>query len=104
MTVHRQALGTILFGNIIPYRKDLQARVTNDLPQNVNFGDMAVLISIAKDGGLISTEVSQSSGSTNKDKVVLSAVRKTQFAPLPEWYHGDHLTFRIEPSKCKSQE
>jgi hypothetical protein len=32
----------------------------------------------------------------------MEAVKATAFAALPDWYKGDHLTFKIELSKVEA--
>jgi TonB family protein len=89
-------------GNIAPYRKDLLMRLAqNWKPKNPN-ENIIVLIDLATDGSLISAEIFQSSGNKKSDKAALAAIEETKFAPLPDWYKGKHLPFKIELSKVEA--
>lgn len=93
---------TRAMGNIGPYRKDLLMRLAqNWKPKQAN-QNIIVLITLAHDGQLLSSEIFQSSGNKKSDKEALASVQETQFAPLPEWYKGNQLTFKIELSKVEA--
>ena len=64
--------------------------------------NIIVLITLAHDGKLLASEVIQSSGSKKADKEALASVEATAYAPLPEWYKGDQLKFKIELSKVEA--
>lgn len=101
------SLGTeVRMGNIAPYRKDLLMRLAqNWKPKNPN-ENIIVLIDLAPDGSLISVEIAPSSDNKKSDKkserAALAAVEATKFAPLPEWFRGKHLPFKIELSKVEA--
>jgi len=86
-------------GNIGPYRKDLQRRLQENWHPQTAVVRLVVLITIAQDGSLISTSIMESSGSKRADREALQAVNATSFAPLPAWYKGDLISFRIEMIK-----
>ncbi len=93
---------TRAIGNIGPYRKDLLMRLAKNWTRQANGTVPVVVIELAKDGTLRSVVISVSSGSKESDKAAIEAVKKTQFAPLPDWYRGDKLTFKIELSKVEA--
>jgi len=89
-------------GNIAPYRKDLLVRLAQNWHPKKSYESLIVLITVDHGGKLLSSEIFQSSGSKKADKEAMAAVDATEFAPLPEWYKGESLTFRIELSKVES--
>jgi TonB family protein len=93
---------TRAMGNIAPYRKDLLVRLAQNWRPKKSYENLIVLITIDHDGKLMGSEIFQSSGSKKADKEALQAVQATEFAPLPEWYKGETLTFKIELSKVES--
>lgn len=94
---------TRAMGNIAPYRKDLLVRLAQNWHPKKSFADLVVLITVDHDGHLIGSEIFQSSGSRKADKEAIEAVNATEFAPLPDWYKGDTLTFKIQMSKVEAQ-
>ena len=81
-------------GNIGPYRKDLLERVVQNWhPKKTLY--LIVLVTVNHDGKLIASEIFQTSGSKKADKEALAAVQVTDYAPLPDWFKGEQLTFRI---------
>jgi Ca-activated chloride channel homolog len=86
-------------GNIAPYRKDLLMRIANNWhPSNEN-ESAAVQIQIGKDGQLVSDEMIESTGNRAADRQILEAIEATEFAPLPDFYKGESLVFKIELEK-----
>jgi TonB family protein len=63
---------------------------------------LIVLVTLNQEGHLVSSEIFQSSGSKKSDKEASAAVQQTEFAPLPDWYKGEQLTFKIELSKVEA--
>lgn len=89
-------------GNIAPYRKDLLMRVAqNWKPKKKNI-HLIVLLTVDHDGNLLGAEVFKSSGKKKEDKRALKAIEETRFAPLPDWYKGNHLTFKVQLSKVEA--
>lgn len=93
---------TRAMGNIAPYRKDLLVRLAQNWHPKKSYESLIVLITVDHDGKLMGSEIFQSSGSKKADKEALQAVQATDFAPLPDWYKGETLTFKIELSKVES--
>ncbi|MBI4534542.1 MAG: energy transducer TonB, partial [Candidatus Melainabacteria bacterium] len=89
-------------GNIAPYRKDLLMRLAQNWHPKKTYDPIILLLQIDHDGHLISGEIFQSSGSKKADKEALAAAQATEYAPLPDWYKGDTLTFKIELSKVEA--
>jgi len=84
----------VAMGNIGPYRKDLLERIVQNWhPKKTLY--LIVLVTVNHDGKLVSSEIFQSSGSKKADKEALAAVQVTDYAPLPDWFMGEQLTFRI---------
>jgi TonB family protein len=93
--------GTRAMGNIAPYRKDLLMRIAaNWHPKNKN-ESLTVQIQIGRDGQVLSVDVVESSGNKRADKEAVAAIEATEFGPLPEWYKGEQLTFKIDLAKVE---
>jgi TonB family protein len=88
--------GARLMGNIGPYRKNLLHRIGQNWHPTDLSGNITLLITLDRDGNLLASEVLESSGSRRLDKQAIVAVKNTEFAPLPEWFKGNHLQFRVE--------
>ncbi|MBX9879413.1 MAG: TonB C-terminal domain-containing protein [Candidatus Obscuribacterales bacterium] len=100
----QQLLASKAMGNIGPYRKDLLMRLAqNWKPQNPG-QNIFVIIVIAPDGTVLSSAIDEEKSNANKKayKEALKAVEETKFAPLPDWYRGKQLTFKIELSKVEA--
>ncbi len=52
-------------------------------------------VTVKKDGSLVSVEVNTSSGSASIDNEAMAAARARESTPLPQWYTGESLTFRV---------
>jgi TonB family protein len=89
-------------GNIAPYRKDMLMRIAQNWHPKKSYEELMVLITIDHDGHLVSSEIFQSSGNRKADKEALAAVQATEFAPLPDWYKGETLPFKIQLSKVEA--
>src|SRR5262249_21699218 len=84
----------VAMGNIGPYRKNLLERIVQNWhPKKTLY--LIVLVTVNHDGKLVSSEIFQSSGSKKADKEALAAVQVTDYAPLPDWFKGEQLMFRI---------
>lgn len=88
-----------LAGYITPYRKDLLLRLQGKLPTSAKNESFVLLLTITRDGSLLKAEFSsEAENKTLKDsfkKSVLNAINNIEFAPLPSWFQGAHLTFKI---------
>lgn len=89
-------------GNIGPYRKELLMKIAaNWHPKHKN-ETMTVQIQLGKDGSVISCEVVESSGNKRADKEAQAAIESTEFSPLPPWYKGNDMIFRIDLAKVEN--
>lgn len=89
-----------LSGNIAPYRTELFQRIGANWHPRINTASSIVVkIEIAHDGSLLCAEILESSGNKKTDKAAIAAIEGTEFAPLPEWYKGESLTFKINMDK-----
>lgn len=88
-------------GNISPYKNDLMQRIGANWHPGTKYAGTSVLLQlvIGQDGQLHSVEVIESSGNKKTDRAAIAALEATEFAPLPNWFHGDSLTFRIDMKK-----
>jgi TonB family protein len=85
------------FGNIAPYRKHLMKRLAEQWhPKKSQVDNLEVLLELSSKGELLSSEIFQSSGDKTADTDALEACRAVKYEPLPSWYRGDTLTFKIE--------
>lgn len=57
---------------------------------------MILIVEVSKTGELVKREIIDSSGDDLRDKEALSAIDATTFAPLPQWYRGQTIPFKIE--------
>jgi len=90
-------------GNITPYRKDMLLRLRKHWRADRNHSFGTIQIDIARSGVVISSRVIESCGSLTVDKEVLNLFKKTVFMPLPDWYKGQFITFKIDTSKIAAQ-
>jgi hypothetical protein len=108
------ALFSSVVGYITPYRKDLLLRLQAKLPTSAKKESCVLLLTIARDGSLLKSEFSsEAENKTLKDsskKSVLDAINSIEFAPLPSWFSGARLTFRIafplidDPDQARSEQ
>lgn len=89
-------------GNIAPYRRDMLYRIAQNWHPKFKNENLILQIVIGKDGQLLSAEIIESSGRRKGDKEAIAAVEATEFAPLPEWYRGEQLTFKIAMEKVEA--
>jgi TonB family protein len=93
--------GVIAMGSIAPYRKQmLELIAQNWHPRRPT--DLLVSLTIAHDGTLLAYEILQSSGNRKMDHQALEALQSTEFQPLPDWYKGEQLQFKVELSKVEA--
>lgn len=93
--------GTRAVANIAPYRKALLLKIAGNWHPKRKNEALVVQIVIGKDGTLLSCDVIESSGNKRSDAEAKAAVEATEFDPLPEWYKGEQLTFKIDLSKVE---
>jgi hypothetical protein len=86
-------------GNIALYRKEIYDKVSQGWHPKRAVESVVVLLVIAHDGSLLEREIVVGSGSKRSDKEILKAIDETQFPPLPEWFKGKRLNFKLELSK-----
>lgn len=89
-------------GNIAPYRKEILYRIAQNWHPKRPVEGVVVLLVIAHDGTLLDKEFVVKSGSRRSDNEIMKAIEETQFPPLPEWYKGRSLTFKVELTKTVS--
>lgn len=94
--------GSRAMGNIAPYRRDMLTRIAmNWHPKSKNEA-MTIQIAIGKDGSVLSVEIVESSGNKKADKEAIAAIEATEFSPLPDWYKGEQLSFKIDFAKVEA--
>jgi hypothetical protein len=89
--------------NIAPYRRELHRRLNESLLAQIKAKqltelascDTILLLTIATDGSLIHSELLQKTGISKLDNAIINASRTTKFEPLPDWYKGEQLSFKI---------
>jgi TonB family protein len=96
--------GSRAMGNIAPYRKDLLLKVAQNWHPKKKSVNLIVLVTLSKEGKLLASEIFESSGNKKEDQEALSAIESTEFAPLPEWYHGEQLQIKINLDKEAMQQ
>jgi len=85
-------------GDISKYRKDLLLRIARKWHPTGRSRTVVILLVIGQPGNLISAKIQESSGSRRTDRQALEAVNATEFAPLPDWYRGESIPFKINMS------
>jgi hypothetical protein len=81
-------------GNIRPYHLAMLKQVAQTWRPIKRVETVTVVLTIAKDGTLLSSEVLDAS--TKKAAAnALKALADIQFAPLPDWFRGEELAFKI---------
>lgn len=88
-------------GNIGPYRKDLLIRIAQNWHPKRKAESIIILATIDHEGKLLTSEVLQSSGNKKADNEALAAVEGTEFSPLPDWFKGEQLQFKISMDKVE---
>lgn len=88
-------------GNITPYRKDLMEELKKHWEAGSGKVAPVLLVEIAKNGSLVRVEVLESSGDTQRDHSAEEAVQKARFTPLPDWYRGESIPFKIDFAKVR---
>ncbi|HEY9793026.1 MAG TPA: energy transducer TonB [Candidatus Obscuribacterales bacterium] len=88
-------------GNIAPYRKDMLLRISQNWHPQRRSESLILLVKLAHDGSVISSEVVQSAGHKDSDDAALTAIASTAFAPLPDWYQGQTLSFKVSMDKVE---
>jgi len=81
--------------NITPYRTALVKKVVANWVPGKRDESVTVMVRLAPDGQVLDRWVLTSSGKRSA-KAALNAVDGTTFDPLPSWFQGEELTFRIE--------
>lgn len=85
-------------GNIKPYKQDLLNRLAKNWHPRKGYDRIVLSLTISKDGTVVNDEIIESSGSNKVDQSALDTVEATQFAPLPDWYKGQHLIWKLDLS------
>jgi len=81
--------------SVMPYRKSLTMQIMQNWQPKHCIAPVVISLVIAKDGKLLKHAILQSSGSKKCDQEALHAVNETDYAPLPKWYLGGPLEFKI---------
>lgn len=96
-------------GNIAPYRSEIIKKINENwravakpkTPSTID-STPTVMVVIAKDGALLSIELLESSGNKKTDRRAMDAIESTDFPPLPEWFTGESVKFKIHLQKVLS--
>lgn len=92
-------IGDKEMGNIGPYRNALLKKIAENWhPQNVNRRAL-IDLTVGPQGELLESKIVESSGSRRFDKQVQELVNTTDYEPLPDWFKGKFLVFRIEMTR-----
>lgn len=98
-------------GNIYPYKKELLRQLASafryqDLPNTSSGTDETsvmpeLAIVVGKKVDIRSFEIIESSGKNDLDSAALQSVESIHLPPLPYWYLGEELTFKIDFEKIR---
>lgn len=81
-------------GNIKPYTKALLVNLVQQWRPTQKDQRIVITLVIDKTGQLIDASILESGGK-NTDRRVLRAAQNCTFAPLPDWFKGEELTFNL---------
>lgn len=81
-------------GNIAPYRKRMLINVAQNWRPSKKTEQAVVLVRIAHDGKVLDRQVI-SAANNRAIKNALAAIDTTEFEPLPDWYRGEEITFKL---------
>ena len=79
--------------DIAPYRTGLLLRLAQVWRPKKDDG-VVLLIRIASDGSLVEAKAETATDERAAERV-MKAVEQVQFEPLPDWYHGADMRFRL---------
>ncbi|MBX9685995.1 MAG: TonB family protein [Candidatus Obscuribacterales bacterium] len=96
---HKRAMG-----NIAPYRRNLVLRLAQNWHPRKKYHILRLQLEIAKDGKLLAATILTGSGNRHLDADALSAAESTSFEPLPDWYRGETLIFKIDMASLSAPE
>jgi TonB family protein len=65
---------------------------------------MIVKLKIGKEGKLLGVVIDKASGDKDVDNRAIESLKKTKFSPLPNWYFGESLDFRVDLSKIPPED
>ncbi len=83
--------------DIAPYRKDLLLRIAREWhPPKNHPVNLVVWMIIAKDGRLLMASIVASDTNKRIERQTLESIQRTEFAPLPDWYKTEQLSFKID--------
>lgn len=84
-------------GNIAPYRREMISRIASswNTTRFDSVAQMSFRIEVAKDGHVERVRIVDSSGQPELDRLMVKTIQEVEFAPLPDWYRGESLTFQI---------
>lgn len=93
---------TTSMGNIGPYRREMLMRIAQNWHPKKQKGNIVLVISLSPVGELLDTKILESSGDDKLDSYAVETVGKTEFAPLPDWFKGHQLRFKIELARLEA--
>ena len=85
-------------GNIAPYRKELLRHLSKIIPEQLISDPCIFLLCIANDGTILKVEILEPTTKELQERSkrrLLKALEGTVFTPLPAWFTGRNLTFKI---------
>jgi len=82
-------------GNIGPYKRDLVARIKAAWHPDQAYDQVEVELSLSRDGTVLGTQLLKSTGNGKIDSTLLEAIHGTEFAALPDWFHGRQLKVKL---------
>lgn len=90
-------------GNIAPYRKEMLARIAEHWQPPVADSDIVIMVEIGKQGEVMTCQIIEGSGDNEVDQRAIATIHETKYAPLPAWYKGESIPFKIQLSKANNQ-
>lgn len=88
--------GLVAKGNITPYKRAVLFQLGHSWKPKHKGKPLTVRFTIAKDGVVLSAEISESSGNPRLDREAIETVESMQFPSLPDWYRGEQMIFQID--------
>jgi TonB family protein len=90
--------------NIRAYKQDLLARLAKLCKPVQQHDRIIITLTVSRAGRAIRCELIESSGSDQVDREVLEAAKSAEYAPVPAWYKGEQLTFRLDLSTAHDEQ
>lgn len=91
-------------GNIAPYRKRMLKLIRQNYLAEFKGEQNTIQVSISKKGKIIHWELLEKSPFARNNRLTSECMKRSEenyLLPLPDWYHGEQLTFNVDFEKIR---